>query len=96
MWFRGTLGYLFIVTLRLSTFCYKSADFWLLRKARHIFSAVFKSIKNLLISKISKSYASGLLRGVRWFETDVSGPPIGPNFKVKVKNSFILEYGSDR
>jgi hypothetical protein len=25
--------------------------------------------------------SSGLLRGVRWFETDVSGLHIGPNFK---------------
>jgi hypothetical protein len=24
---------------------------------------------------------SGLLRGVRWFETDVSGLPVGPIFK---------------
>jgi hypothetical protein len=25
--------------------------------------------------------SSGLLRGVRWFETDVSGLPVGPIFK---------------
>ena len=34
--------------------------------------------------------SSGLLRDVRWFETDVSGLPIGPNFKGQ---ACILEMG---
>jgi hypothetical protein len=36
--------------------------------------------------------SSGLLRGIRWFETDVSGPPIGPIFL----GSLALEGGIDR
>ena len=40
--------------------------------------------------------SSGLLHGVRWFETDVSGLRIGPIFKVKLpKKKLTLEYGTD-
>jgi hypothetical protein len=35
--------------------------------------------------------SSGLLRGVRWSETDVSGLPIGPIFMGQV-NNFYLHY----
>ena len=31
------------------------------------------------LNRVLSSY--GLLRGVRWFETDVLGPPVGPILK---------------
>ena len=42
--------------------------------------------------------SSGLVRGVRWFETDVSGPAIGPIFKGQTvqENRSTLEDGTDR
>jgi hypothetical protein len=43
--------------------------------------------------------SSGLLRGVRWFETDVSALPIGPIFKgqaVKLLGQLNPEDGTDR
>ena len=33
--------------------------------------------------------SSGLLRGVRWFETDVSGLPIGPIFGCQTEMHFL-------
>jgi hypothetical protein len=43
--------------------------------------------------------SSGLLRGVRWFETDVSGPPISTILRgpaVQEENRLTSEVGTDR
>ena len=40
--------------------------------------------------------SSGLLRSVRWFDTDVSGLPIGPIFKGQVIDVSVLSVPSTR
>jgi hypothetical protein len=42
------------------------------------------------------SVVPGLLRSVRWFESDVSGLSIGTIFKGQADVSLTLEGGADR
>ena len=47
------------------------------------------------VTNIALNY-SGLLHGVKWFETDVSGLHIGPEFKGQVvRDTLTLEDGND-
>jgi hypothetical protein len=62
------------------------------------YSEWFRLLRDLRLPPRFKSLlpSSGLLRGVRWFDTDVSGLPVGPVFKAFFFDILTFEDGTDQ